>query len=421
MYIRGMEYLPRLLDARFDDLVAALPAVSIIGPRASGKSTTARRHAAEVVHLDREAEALAFRADPDSAIAHLDAPALLDEWQMVPEVLGAIKRRVDEDARPGQFILTGSARAHLDVATWPGTGRLVSMWLGPLVQRELCGRTADAHFLDVLADHDPRIFLDAGRQADTLALGDYLELALRGGFPDPALRLTGVARDAWLDSYLGQVLDRDAAMVGNVRDIASLRRLLEFEALMTAGVFTDMTVAQAAGVDRRTITAYQGLLVDLGILDLLPAWQSNRVSRLVQMPKHHLTDTGLAAAALRLDQRGVLRDGRLLGGLLESFVAMQLRAEVTVASTRPRLFHLRDKGGTHEVDIVIEYGGGRVAGIEVKATSAPKGPDGQHLAWLRDRLGDRFIGGVVLHTGRARVPLGDRVVALPISDLWASR
>ena len=261
------------------------------------RQTTARRHAAEVVHLDREAEALAFRADPDSAIAHLDAPALLDEWQMVPEVLGAIKRRVDEDARPGQFILTGSARAHLDVATWPGTGRLVSMWLGPLVQRELCGRTADAHFLDVLADHDPRIFLDAGRQADTLALGDYLELALRGGFPDPALRLTGVARDAWLDSYLGQVLDRDAAMVGNVRDIASLRRLLEFEALMTAGVFTEMTVAQAAGVDRRTITAYQGLLVDLGILDLLPAWQSNRVSRLVQMPKHHLTDTGLAAVS----------------------------------------------------------------------------------------------------------------------------
>jgi predicted AAA+ superfamily ATPase len=97
----------------------------------------------------------------------------------------------------------------------------------------------------------------------------------------------------------------------------------------------------------------------------------------------------------------------------------QLRAELSRCESRPRLYHLRDQDGRREVDIIVEYGGGRVLGLEVKATSAPKSDDARHLSWLRDELGDRFLGGIVLHTGARPFPLGDRILAAPISSLWS--
>jgi Predicted ATPase (AAA+ superfamily) len=116
-------YRPRLIDPLINDLLASLPAVSLLGPRASGKTTTALQHARTVIRLDRPGTAAVFRADPDAALRGLAEPVLLDEWQEAPEVLGAVKRSVDTDPRPGRYILTGSVRAELDAATWPGTGR----------------------------------------------------------------------------------------------------------------------------------------------------------------------------------------------------------------------------------------------------------------------------------------------------------
>lgn len=105
---------------------------------------------------------------------------------------------------------------------------------------------------------------------------------------------------------------------------------------------------------------------------------------------------------------------------LDTFVTAQLRAEVARSSTSPRLHRLRQEGGRREVDLVIEYGGGRVFGIEVKATSAPDRSDARHLVWLRDELGDRFLGGAVLHTGPRAFSLGAGIVAAPIASLWGS-
>jgi len=135
--------------------------------------------------------------------------------------------------------------------------------------------------------------------------------------------------------------------------------------------------------------------------------------------KRYLVDTSLMAMALRLTPDAIMQDGNLLGRTIDAFVAMQLRPELAMSSMRPRAYHLRDKGGRHEVDLLIEFGGGRVAGVEIKATASPGAHDARHLAWLRDHLGDRFIMGVVLHTGPANFELGERIVAAPISTLWA--
>ncbi len=409
-------YIRRLVDDELPPILAAHPAVLLVGPRAAGKTTTARQYAASVVQLDRPAEAAAFAADPDAALARVREPVLLDEWPAVPEILGAVKRAVDDDSRPGRFLLTGSVRADLSMQTWPGTGRLIRLTLHSLTEHEIAHGAARRNPIDVLADGDPMALGAPGSAPD---LPGYIALALRGGFPEAALRLDGRERERWLESYLDQILTRDAVEL-SARDPVRMARYFEVLALNSAGIVADSTIYEAAGIDRKTALAYDRLLVNLFVLDVVPAWLTNRLSRLVKTPKRYVADPSLIGAALRVDDRTVLRDGGLMGRLLDAFVAAQLRAEIGVSSRGPRLFHLRDKNGRHEIDIVIEFGGDRVVAIQVKASASPTRSDAAHLEWLRDHLGDRFLSGAVLHTGPRAFPLGDRIAAVPIASLWSA-
>lgn len=405
-------YLPRLVDTLLGELLAELPAVLLVGPRATGKTTTAARHAKSIVRLDRPAEAAAFRADPDSALTGFDELVVLDEWQEVPTVLGAVKRAVDADPRPGRFLLTGSMRADIEAETWPGTGRVVRVGMFPMTVAERLER-GTRPLIDRLMDDEP--LEPAVPRAD---LRGYVALALQGGFPE-MLSLSDQRRRRWLDSYVDQLLTRDAALVDRGRDPARLRRYLEAYALNSAGLAEDKTLYDAAGIDRRTALAYEALLVNLQVVDALPAWTSNRLKRLTLTAKRYLIDPALLGGITGITERAVLRDGDLLGRVLDTFVAAHLRAEVDVAQHRARLYHLRQEQGRHEIDLLAEVGAERLIGIEVKATSAPDLSSTVHLTWLRERLGDRFVAGVVLHTGPTTFSLGDRITAAPISTLWA--
>lgn len=337
---------------------------------------------------------------------------LLDEWQVVPEVLGAVKRAVDADSRPGRFLITGSARSDLDEHTWPGTGRLVRLAMFGMTMGERVGRIPTP-FLDAIADDD-----FVATPGDPPDLRGYIELALRGGFPDATLDGSSMARERWLESYVEQMTTRDAELVDGGRDPLRLRRFFEAYALNSAGAPDDKTVYEAAGIDRKTAIAYERLLANLLVVEATPAWTSNRIKRLSLSPKRYVTDPALIGAVLRLDVGGVLRDGDVLGRLLDTFVVSQLRAELSVTASRPRLYHLRQEQGRHEIDLVAEQAGGRVVVIEIKATAAPTIDDTRHLRWLCDRLGDRFVAGVVLHTGPRVFRLGDQILAVPICALW---
>ncbi len=418
MAISSAPYVPRLIDVRLDALASQLPAVMVTGARAAGKTTTLERRAATVVRLDVAAQAAAFEADPDAALRDLPEPVLLDEWQEVPEVLGAVRRAVEADPSASRFLLSGSVHAELDHGVWAATGRIVRLSMYGMTVREQAGRIARASFWDRLAGGEQ---LDAA--ADTPDLRGYVELALRGGFPVAALRLSGIAHQAWMDSYLENLLTRDvSAAAGETtrrRDPVRLRRYFESYALNSAGDAEHKTIYESAGINRMTALDYDDLLTRLYVIDALPAWETNRLKRLTRTAKRYIVEPALIAAALRLDVTGVLADGNVLGRLLDTFVAAQLRPELEASASRPRLHHLRTQSAREEVDIVAELGGGRVIGVEVKADAAPGRRAARHLAWLRDRLGDRFAAGVVLHTGPRVFTLDDRIVAAPISSIWA--
>lgn len=408
-----MEYIDRLIDAELSRRLDSFPAVMMVGPRACGKTTSAARVAAALVRLDQPAVANVFRADPDAALTGRPEPLVLDEWQDVIDVLGAVKRTVDVDPRAGRFVLTGSVSAPLDSASWPGTGRLVRLEMFGLTTGERLGQVHGPS-VEALLRGDVRL------PADRPNLVDYVDLALVSGFPQAVGLADAADRRLWLDSYVDQLVTRDVARVSGGRDPERLRRYLQAWALSSAGMADDVTIYGAVGIDRRTHVAYEQVLRNTYTVDLIPAWMNNRLKRLVMSPKRYVVDPGLMAAAARVGRSDILDNADLLGRLIDTFVVAELRARTTVDPARPTLAHVRTGGGRNEVDLVVEYDGGRVFGVEIKATSTPRARDARHLFWLAEAVGSQFVGGVVFHTGPDMFELGQGVLAMPICALWGA-
>src|SRR3984957_18263614 len=409
-------YVPRIVDGLLDELLVSFPAISLVGPRAAGKTTTAVRRGGTVLRLDRPEVRQSVAASPDAMLAGLRPPVILDEWQEVPELLGAVKRSVDSDPAPGRYILTGSVRAELENQVWPGTGRLLQVPMYGMSVREVLGRAAMTPFIDRVIDSGP-----AGVTApdNPLTVRDYLDLMLAGSFPEPSLRIPVTARRRWFAGYVEQMITRDVPAVAPRRDPELLRRYLSVLAVNTAGITAESTLWTAAGINAKTAQAYQSLFQRMFVLDLVPAWFSNRIKRLVKAPKRYLVDPALVAAVLQLGREAILSRPGMLGGLPDTCGASRPRPELAASGNDPRLYPLREEQGRRKVDLLIETAGGQLIGIEVKASATVTASDARHLAWLRDETGDAFAAGIILHTGPYVFPVNDRIIAAPVSALWS--
>jgi predicted AAA+ superfamily ATPase len=408
------DLLPRHAAPLVETALADFPVVLLHGPRQSGKTTLARIVAARrgmAWHsLDDPATREAATGDPVGFARSLEKGAVLDEVQRAPGLFVALKATVDEDRRPGRFLLAGSANIlALPRLSDSLAGRMAIVRLHPLSQAEIERRPAA--FL-------PRLFRgEFPTQTVPRDAGDLIRRIVRGGYPATRRAGSGPRAAAWLRDYLRTVLERDAAEVSRLRHAAILPRLLEATAAVTATPFNFASLARPFGVARATIQDYASVLERLFLLHSLPAWHGNRLRRLTRAPKLHLADSGLAAAVLGLGEEDLEADRTRLGALAESFVHGELRRLADAEEDPPRLTHFRDRDGA-EVDIVLERGVRSVAGVEVKTGETVRGSDFSGLRKLRAATGRRFTSGVVLYDGTATLPFGERLFAVPVRALW---
>lgn len=392
----------------------------IQGARQVGKTTLVRQVVDELggtlVSLDDELTLSAAHADPVGFLSQTQGRLLaIDEVQRLPKLTLALKLIVDRDPKPGRFLLTGSANLlRLPTIEDSLAGRAEDIELHGLSQGELAGQT------EQFIDHTfaAERFLT---HTSTVTRHDYLVRATAGSYPEALGRAAGRRRDRWLDSYLRRVVERDAREVSELRRLDELPLILRVIAARNSGELNLADVARDTGIPVRTLNPYLELLETLYLVQRIPAWSTNLTKRVVLRPKISLLDTGLAARLINVSAAGAAPgvNGDLAGALLEGFVAGELRRQLGWAQERARIGHFRDQT-SGEVDLVLEAPDGRVVGLEVKASSTPTVTDAKGLAWLRDRLGPRFVTGIVLHTGQTSAPLGDRLSAVPIDVLWTA-
>ncbi len=411
MIARSLE--PRVLEALDDTRV-----VAVLGARQVGKSTLVERVASDrqhtrVVTLDDAATLRAATSDPTGFVLDQPTPLVIDEVQRAPDLLLAIKARVDRDKTPGQYLLTGSA----NLLTAPRiadalTGRAEYLRLGPFTQSEVHG-VRGAFVSDLLDGRWPVVSApEAGRRA-------YAEVVAAGGYPEARERAEA-RRHRFFRSYLDTLIERDLSSIARVHDQANVRRLLSAVAAMSASLMNIDGLARDLALPPSTVRAHTSLLETLFLTFRLEAWSTNLLKRTIKTPKVFVADSGLLCHLTGTGAARLIDDGTLAGSAFETFVAAELSRQADWQEDPPRLFHFRDRDG-REVDVVLERRDGSVAGVEVKAAASVSVSDFRALAHLREALGSRFKAGVVLYTGEHTLPFGDRLAAVPLSGLWTDR
>jgi hypothetical protein len=388
--------------------------VLISGARQAGKSTLVKVVAgdrlAERRDLDRAQDRAAALADP---VGFVDSSELLviDEIQRAPDLLLAIKASVDEDMRPGRYLLTGSSRLFGMVDApdaLPGRMETIELW--PFSQGEIGG--------------EPDGFIDAVftlgadlRHESTVSRADYAARIVRGGLPEAVSRSDVRRRERFFDAYVQALIDRDVRQLSDIQHKGELRKLVRLLAARSGTILATGSLEAALGLSRPTIARYLQALDEIFLVKRISGWSRNLGTRATAAPKLIFVDSGIAAHEVGSDARSLLRPGAPFGPLLESFVLSELARQLTWADQRADLYHYRDHS-KFEVDAVLENRRGQVVGVEVKASSTVGPGDFRGLRRLADRLGDDFVAGVVLYTGTATLPFGDRLRAMPVSAIW---
>jgi predicted AAA+ superfamily ATPase len=401
-------YLAREITPRLERALRQLPVMVLSGLRQTGKSTLLQNEAAlarghTYRTLDDFATLAAARSNPESL---LESAAILDEVQRCPELLVALKKSVDEQRRPGRFILSGSANlALLGHVTETLAGRAGYFTLHPMTRREQRGATAQEPFLVNFL----RSPIQPAGKADPVTEQEILT----GGLPPACLGTAdGVAE--WFRGYVQTYVERDVRQLSQITDLIAFRTLAQLAALRTAQVLVISTVARDAKLNAVTAGRYLDLLEASFLIRRLPPFLKNRSSRLVKSPKLHFTDSGLAAHLAGITTLEPGRDDLLRGALFETYMAQNLAAllEAHVPDAHLAFWH---EQGRHEVDFVIEVGR-KVFGIEVKAATRWAASDLSGLRAFLERT-PACVAAVLAYNGKEAVKLDERLWAIPLGKM----
>lgn len=402
----------RFVERQAEEALTDTPVVLIVGPRRAGKTTLVRKMGETgrtYITLDDQTVLEAAQSDPAGFIRGLDK-AIIDEIQRAPDLLLAIKKTVDEDYRPGRFLLTGSA----NVLTLPRiadslAGRIETIRMLPLARAEVEGRAPT--FLERLFDGKLQ------SQKDAVVGDDLVKLVLHGGFPEAISRNSERRRQDWARAYLTSILTRDLRDIAEIDKLTELPKFVRLLAEHSGQLVNYSQLAAGINVNHRTSQRYVGLLEQVFLIATLQPWFTNALKRIIKTPKLHFLDSGLLATACGLTFDRIKADRGRFGALLESFVFSEVLKLMTASDLRLTPHHFRDRD-MREVDIVLERDDGMIAGIEIKASATVKAGDFSGLRALAEASGGRFTFGAVLYDSTDVVPFGDKLAAAPLSCLW---
>lgn len=402
---------PRHLDALLRESLQDTPAVLVNGPRQCGKTTLVRQFEGEMAYfsLDDPALLAAVRADPLGFVKRLDR-AIIDEVQRAPQLLLALKLVIDQDRRPGRFLLTGSANLMaLPQIADSLAGRVEILNLLPLSHSELARR--------------PNTFLSQAR-AQTWTLTppsalvpmDMTQQVLAGGYPEMQQRATPARRQAWARAYMTTLIERDIQDIAQIDQTSQVPQLLSITAELSGQLMNLSQIGGQINLNAKTVDKYLGILEKLFLVRRLPAWSRNELSRLIKAPKIHFLDAGLQSTLTRLTPELVLAQRTRFGATLETWVYGELLKLLSITPETWFLSHYRDKDQV-EVDFVLESPLREIIGIEVKAAASVQLSDFKGLRRLREIVGPQFVTGIVLYDGTQALPFGDGLWAVPLKQM----
>ncbi|MBC8484658.1 MAG: ATP-binding protein [Bacteroidetes bacterium] len=410
-----MKFVPRNIEEKLLDAISYRPVVLLNGARQTGKSTLVKflsgNSSSQYYTFDDFTLLSSVNNDPEGFISGLQGPVIIDEVQRIPKLFIAIKRQVDRNREPGQFLLTGSA----NILLLPNlseslTGRMEIQTLWPFSNDEI--HRTKSLFIDHLFSGEISFVIN--KELDREGL---IEKILTGGYPEVQTLSSEKRKQRWFRSYVTTIIQREIQDLSKIEGLFEIPRLLSILASQSASILNISNVNRKTGISNTTMKRYLSLLQAVFLIQLVPAWYRNVGKRLIKSPKLYINDTGLLTYLLGLDRHQLMNYPDNLGPILENYVMNELVKQSTWCDTEPKLFYYRTARGK-EVDFVLENNQGKIVGIEVKSSNSVDANDFRGLKDLSETAGDQFVNGVVLYLGENIIPFGKKYFALPISALW---
>jgi predicted AAA+ superfamily ATPase len=388
--------------------------VLLNGARQVGKTTMAqefvKKNDFSYMTFDDELVYLAAKKNPAGFISQIKKPVVLDEVQRVPEIFLEIKKDVDKNSGAGRYLLTGSANPLLIPRLGDSlAGRMEIIDLFPLSQGEI--NNNKERFIDAVFNR-----WKLKTSIKVISKNDLYKRILKGGYPYvQAFDEEGC--EAWMRSYLSLLLQKDIKDLAQIEKLTELPNLLKILALRASNILNVAEVARDSKICAKTLHRYIALLETIFIINLASPWSTNISSRFIKSPKLYLIDSGLLSYLLDTNLNKALENSTHMGRIFENFVVGELKKQKTWNKTIVNMYHFRVSSG-QEVDIVLEDRSGNIVGIEVKSSERVIDQDFNGLKFLKERVKDKFIVGIVLYTGQLCSPVDKDLYVLSINSLW---